>query len=542
MRLLCLVLILFFQITNIIISQPDSRFRAFDWTLIKGSGIVNSITEGYTNIYIGTSSGGVKRFNKYSYSFSPPITSAQGLKENNINAVHFDKKTGILWVASNNFLHYSYSREGNWYIIKLSDLNMYYKDRIEKIGSTNRYIWLAASSTYLKIDHTSGTFIGVFPIPDELNISWSSGTYIEDKKSSNILINYSLMDGYIYNGGELIDNLGRRVQIRSFFYGEHDNIYFGTDDGTFFNANKAMQIFSSYKPDIENIDVSSIFIEDNEIWVGSQDFIKSKGVSKLNVQTGNSIIYNFEEMINMTPTPIYSICKYKNEVWFGGDDILLLHNVEKNYWRTFSEENIGFVSKISDLYADSNYVWISSNSGLNCLDRIKKEKVNFGPENIFSQVNVNDMESVDDKLWIGTQNGPYVISLKNPGIFNVNDFGRKNFQERIKNVSVLKYFEGKVYIACQLGIVVYDYGEETLNLLYLSGIYNHENISSLAINKNYIFLGTKSGLIRIEKKTGTSRFYDYEFLQKINDMTISENLLYIGTSKGLVKFKWKRDV
>ena len=229
-----------------------------------------------------------------------------------------------------------------------------------------------------------------------------------------------------------------------------------------------MQIFSSYKPDIENIDVSSIFIEDNEIWVGSQDFIKSKGVSKLNVQTGNSIIYNFEEMINMTPTPIYSICKYKNEVWFGGDDILLLHNVEKNYWRTFSEENIGFVSKISDLYADSNYVWISSNSGLNCLDRIKKEKVNFGPENIFSQVNVNDMESVDDKLWIGTQNGPYVISLKNPGIFNVNDFGRKNFQERIKNVSVLKFFEGKVYIACQLGIVVYDYGEETLNLLYLS--------------------------------------------------------------------------
>ena len=29
-----------------------------------------------------------------------------------------------------------------------------------------------------------------------------------------------------------------------------------------------------------------------------------------------------------------------------------------------SEESIGYVSRISALYADSNYVWISSTSGL----------------------------------------------------------------------------------------------------------------------------------------------------------------------------------
>ena len=57
----------------------------------------------------------------------------------------------------------------------------------------------------------------------------------------------------------------------------------------------------------------------------------------------------------------------------------------KRLLENFSEENIGYVSKISDLYADSNYVWISSSSGLSCLDRLKKEKVNFGVEEyIFS--------------------------------------------------------------------------------------------------------------------------------------------------------------
>ena len=93
------------------------------------------------------------------------------------------------------------------------------------------------------------------------------------------------------------------------------------------------------------------------------------------------------------------------------------------------------------------------------------------------------------------------------------------------NVSVLKYFEGKIYIACQIGICVYDYNEETWDLLCPPGIYNHEYISSLAINKKYIFLGTNSGLLRIEKKTGISRKYDYEFLKKINDLAISDNFI-----------------
>ena len=73
-----------------------------------------------------------------------------------------------------------------------------------------------------------------------------------------------------------------------------------------------------------------------------------------------------------------------------------------------------------------------NSSGLSCLDRLKKEKINFGVENIFSQVNINDMENVDDKLWVGTNGGLYVISLDDPSIFNANDFGRKNFNERIE--------------------------------------------------------------------------------------------------------------
>ena len=35
--------------------------------------------------------------------------------------------------------------------LKLSDLNVFYKDKIEKIGSTNGCIWLKARSSYFKL-------------------------------------------------------------------------------------------------------------------------------------------------------------------------------------------------------------------------------------------------------------------------------------------------------------------------------------------------------------------------------------------------------
>ena len=76
-----------------------------------------------------------------------------------------------------------------------------------------------------------------------------------------------------------------------------------------------------------------------------------------------------------------------------------------------------------------------------------------------------------------------------------------------------------MYIACQLGIVFMIIMKKHGNLLCPSGIYNHENISSLAINKKYIFLGTNSGLLRLEKrKQGFLENMIMNFLKEINDL------------------------
>ena len=89
MRLIDLVIFLLSTFT-IINSQPDSRFRPFDWVLYHGPGEIKSLSEGYNYLYIATKNGGIKRFNIYNLTFDEPITIAQGLESNNVSAIHFD--------------------------------------------------------------------------------------------------------------------------------------------------------------------------------------------------------------------------------------------------------------------------------------------------------------------------------------------------------------------------------------------------------------------------------------------------------------------
>ena len=70
------IFFLFIVHSGKVFGQPDSRFRPFDWTVFRGAGSINSITEGYNYIYLATQAGGLKRFSIFGNKFDEPITPA----------------------------------------------------------------------------------------------------------------------------------------------------------------------------------------------------------------------------------------------------------------------------------------------------------------------------------------------------------------------------------------------------------------------------------------------------------------------------------
>ena len=64
---------------------------------------------------------------------------------------------------------------------------------IRRLGSSDNYVWAQANSIFVKMDRSSGVLAGLYPIPDELNIQWSSGPYQNQPDLKEIFSKYTVM-------------------------------------------------------------------------------------------------------------------------------------------------------------------------------------------------------------------------------------------------------------------------------------------------------------------------------------------------------------
>ena len=168
-KLFFIQLIFFFGVIH---AQIDQRFDLFDWEIIGQNESINSISEGYQYIFFATDANGILRFNKFSRKFESNLYQGQGIKSKIIKHVYFDKNTGILWLAGNKGLEFSNFGQGSWNNINFKRLSINSLRSIDDIGSSKSYLWIKTNSHYIKIDHISGSFLGVFTYPDEKSIDW----------------------------------------------------------------------------------------------------------------------------------------------------------------------------------------------------------------------------------------------------------------------------------------------------------------------------------------------------------------------------------
>ena len=385
--------------------------------------------------------------------------------------------------------------------------------------------------------------VGIYPVPDEIDISWSSGEYTSDQRYSEVFTDYAILDGWAFSGDDLIDRHGIRNKITSIFSTQYGNIYIGSENGTIFYGSKTMMTLTPIIPDIINDDVLSLHMDNYSLWIGSQNFLRSKGISKLDVKSFQSLVFNFNETINMQSSPIYSFVSLGHELWAGGENMLLYYDGKKDFWKTLGYSRLMSGGIIWDLCIDDHYLWIATSEGLNRLDKFTHSLDFLGIEKYFSNIQVYAIEKIGNDIWIGSKAGLFIYSNDNPRLINAKDLQKKEkVLDNFHNFTAIKENNNLVYAAGDLGIARYDYELEEWTLISSSVVYGGEIIYSMAINENYLFLGTRNGLYRINIRTGQIKDYNYSFIGTVNDLILDNNILWVGSNNGLIKFKWKRDI
>ena len=532
----------FFLFTTLILAQPGAKYRPFDWLLFKEPGRINSLSEGYEYLYIATSHGGIYRYSLYSNQYDFPITSAQGLQNNNITSVHFDHNTGIIWASSSGSLEYSYTREGDWRQIKFVELGLNSNDRIKRIGNSENYVWAQANAVYIKMDKSSGILAGIYPMPDELNIKWSSGPYSMQNEVSDVVNNYTIMSGWMVSGSQFIDNYGRYIDITSGLVGSHNDVWIGSSDGTLFHGNKTMAAIFPTEFGIRGSNIDALSLEENNLWIGSKDYEITRGITRLNTRNFQADHYDFDITVNMNLTEVRSIFNFDSDLWLGGNGVVLVFDKDDNYWRTLGQDRGIPDSDITSMVGDSNYVWIGSYYGIRQIDRRSKREEPMGFEYLFNNHPVYDLCINDYGVWIASRTGIYLYDKNNPQIMNALSLGISYLDFPVSRVTSIFQKKNILYFATNIGIVTFDMSEEVWDMLISVAEYRGLDVSDMSVIGNFCFIATEQGLFRINTKSHRVREYNFEFIGSVNTIKHFDKFIWIGTSEGLIRFKWRKDL
>ncbi len=529
-----------------ILCQINSRHDPFDWVIYRKPGTIKSFTEGLSYIYIATESAGIFRYSFYGNQFEYPITRAQGLSSNQVTAIHFDKITGILWVATDKTIDYSYNAEGNWNSRSLENYNLLPEVTIEQIGSSNNYLWILAGSSYLKLDRTSGVFLGSFSFPDEMEVEWSSGPIKYSNSADDILMDYTVMDGWLLNLNSFISPKGKNVYISTIYSSDNKTIWVGTDAGIIFQGDPHMKSFYPIKYGLSNTDVQT-FIHSFPSWLGGRNYPDDEGSLSL-VDPYNAYFdwYEGEFLINVNHLDIYENCTVNNEYWFGGVSSITVYNSKKDFWRTLDVSRGIPYGEIRFLEPDTNFIWAASNYEIEKINIKTKRSESTVLSKSLSNSYINDISLINNYLWVSTEYNLLCYNTNSEVIVPFDYIGNTNsIKDRIDVITKFYsiFYDGiKLYVATNQGIIAYNNVNSTWELIAESTIYNNKVVKIIYVYNKQLFIVTDNSLIRLKMNKGFYKKYDYQFIGTINDIFVENNHVWLATNNGLIQFKWKKDL
>ncbi len=532
-------IIFYLFLFSLLKAQPDLKFHPFDWVQYRKTGGINSISISDRYAFLGSENGGILRFNLFSERFEEPITTAQGLRSNSISSVHY-ASNGYLWVGTPLGVEYSNNSEGDWNFINKRNLKIPFNAVIEQIGESDQDIWIRANGSVYRLDRITGVVLDIMSFPNE-SVSWSSQhRYFGDY--SSILMKYSLLDGWISDLSSLIHPNGRQINITTMFITNLGEIWIGAENGYLFRGNKTMQTLSPFQFSLAGTDIQHIEGK-SSLWLAGQKENGYNGITYFDPLSIDTQMFLFDDIINMDKTSIFSIIDMKNEIWFGGDDVILTYNKKDNYWKTETYNLPNLYSEITTLVESHDNVWLGTDRGLYVLNKKNKNLIGHEILKPFSNMFIFDLYIHENLVFIATEVGLFIYDINNNRIYEGKNFGYNDsefiFPVRNTEYTALASNNRNIFAANRSGVISFNFRTRKWSNAVDASIFGGLQIKSMVSNKEIIFVSTIGGLIKYDMRKNLMDIYNYPFIGQVHHMYIKGRKLWLGTSEGLISFRFK---
>lgn len=446
--------------------------------------------------------------NKLSYAQSKNlifnnINIEQGISQSTIEAI-FQDSEGYIWLGTNDGLN-----RYNGYEFKIYNYEEY-QNSISHNGITDitedKYgnIWVNTVSGVNKINKKTEKISNY----TELNgkIKEDSTTEIIVTKDNNILVGtYEGLN--IYNAKE--DRFDVILEekdgiLSSYIYSIDEDINGNIWIGTELGLNKLSKDFKVLETYTSESEIYNIFCDDENgfVWAGSD----SSGLLKIDTKTKEvkQYINNIEDLNSLPANQVGAIIRdSKGNLWVGTTNGLARYN-EKNdsfdvYKNKVYDKNSLVYNDVRSIIEDREGVlWVGTYSGISIFDTessIKYYNAGLDDGYLLSENMVHGIYEDDEGyLWIGSRTkGVNIIDRENNTSKSINMENNNVIQSNsINDITVYKDF---IFVATDAGVLKINKKENTIQNYNLEDGLIGENVKDIFVcDKNYLWIGSTNGL------------------------------------------------
>lgn len=446
--------------------------------------------------------------NKLSYAQSKNlifnnINIEQGISQSTIEDI-FQDSEGYIWLGTNDGLN-----RYNGYEFKIYNYEEY-QNSISHNGITDitedKYgnIWVNTVSGVNKINKKTEKISNYTEINGK--IKEDSTTEIIVTKDNNILVGtYEGLN--IYNAKEdrfdIILEQKDGILSSCIYSIDEDingNIWIGTELG----LNKLSKDFKVLETYTSESEIYNIFCDDENgfVWAGSD----SSGLLKIDTKTKEvkQYINNIEDLNSLPANQVGAIIRdSKGNLWVGTTNGLARYN-EKNdsfdvYKNKVYDKNSLVYNDVRSIIEDREGVlWVGTYSGISIFDTessIKYYNAGLDDGYLLSENMVHGIYEDDEGyLWIGSRTkGVNIIDRENNTSKSISMEHNNVIQSNsINDITVYKDF---IFVATDAGVLKINKKENTIQNYNLEDGLIGENVKDIFVcDKNYLWIGSTNGL------------------------------------------------
>ena len=540
---------------------------------------VRRLAVGTEDVWCATGDGGVLRYNKVSDTWTH-FTKSSGLPGHHATLIEIDEPNGV-WVA---FLggvaaHYD-SRTEKWESMKVTEAGP--GTYIEDIACTQDYVWFSTNGVGVKrYERSTKTWrsyteaqgmasrSGQWIAADEEGV-WTSGgssySWVSDRGTSGVSYYSPTDDAWtIYDRRK-----GLRVGWARYGQVSDDYVWcFGWEGvNRYDKAGKSWTSFT-HSDGLPESSVEAISEDSDGFWVGTG----SEGVLKYSQASGAWTTFTVEDGLVHDSVWRYQLKVDSKYVWVGTSRGLSRYDREKGTWTSFTKPTTLANRRAVAVATDSRYVWVGTHRGLSRYDKRydtwkhfqqseeesgrdeedngdeeeEEEEGEKEEKNELVDNNVIDL-SVDRRyIWIATEGG---VGRYDKIADRFESYTKEN---QLPSVDIRAVVENRsdVWIGTKNGISKHSILSEDRNawetynaaieiLPTVEGKYakslKNDDVRCLAVNDNYVWAGTKTGVSLYAIKQGTwTTFSQKDGLasDEVSCITIDNEQVWFGSGRGV---------